>query len=397
MFAHIKKNYIQVFSALCVLFITFNMRGSLVSYSPLIESLRFILDISVSQFSILSALPLLCFGLFGMCVPRLSRLYPSGAIVSVALLLIIIGCTLRCISHYNVVLAGTIILGSGIAILNVLIPGIIRELFSSHIQRMMGLYSVCIGISATVGAFIAVPFAKYTGQWNAPFIFWAFLAVLALIFWFILLKIRQSNTEQRAKIDIKRISLLKSPLAWTVTFCMGLQSGLFYTLVAWLPAILADAGHSKLYAGNMLTLINMISIPTAYIIPWLCTRFASQSWISPILTMCHVSVWVGFGFFPNLYPVLWATLGGIAVGGTLSYSLFIIMVRAKSYSQIISLSAMSQSIGYTIAAVCPWVIGQIYALNGTWTISLYCLVGIAIFQGFSGWFAGRNIFLSTEE
>jgi len=394
---NLKKHSLQLFSAVCVLLITLNMRGSLVSYSPLIESIRSILDISVSQFSIISALPLVCFGLIGMCVPRLSTISSSGTIVSLAIIFVLIGCILRCVSHYTIVLAGTVFLGSGIAILNVLLPGLIRELFSNHIQKMMGLYSVCIGLSATIGAFIAVPLAQYTGQWNAPFIFWVLLAIFTMIFWVILLEVRKSITERPIKVNIKRVSLLKNPLAWMVTFCMGLQSGLFYTLVAWLPAILVDAGYSELYAGNMLTLINIASIPAGYIIPWLCTRFSSQSWIAPILTTCYASVWIGFGFFPHTYPILWAILGGIAVGGAMSFSLYMMMVRVRSYSQLISLSAMSQSIGYTIAAIWPWVIGQIYTLKGTWTIALYCLIIVVIFQGIAAWFAGRNVFLDNEE
>ncbi len=396
MVIHIKRHSIQFFSAICVLLIALNMRGSLVSLSPLIESLRSILDISVSQFSIISSLPLVCFGLVGICVPRLSRVFSSGIIVFVAIFLIVIGCVLRCVAHYPIVFLGTVFLGSGIAILNVLLPGIIRELFSNHIQKMMGLYAVCIGLSATTGAFIAVPLTEGTGQWNAAFIFWGVLAALALILWLILLSVRKSILEKPSKVNIERVSLLRNPLAWMVTFTMGLQSGLFYTLVAWLPAILADAGFSKLYAGNVLTLINIVSIFSRYLLPWLCTRFSSQSWIAPILTIGYASVWIGFGFFPKTYPLLWIILGGMASGGTLSYSLYIMMVRVRSYSQLISLSAMSQAIGYTIAAVWPWVIGQIYSINGTWDIALYCLVGVALFQGIAAWFAGRNVFLSDE-
>jgi len=397
MINHIKKHSLQFFSALCVLFLTFNMRGSLVSYSPLIESIRSVLDISVSEFSLLSALPLICFGIIGMFVPRFSSISSSGTIVSLAIILVFVGCILRSIADYNIVLLGTVLLGSGIAILNVLLPGIIRELFNNHIQKMMGLYSVCIGLSATFGAFIAVPLVDYTGQWNAAFIVWAFLAFLAVIFWVILLEVQKTITKRPIKISVKKVPLLRNHLAWMVTFCMGLQSGLFYTLVAWLPAILADAGYTKLYAGNMLTLINVVSIPTAYMIPWLCTRFSSQSWLTPILASCYAALWIGFGFFPHTYPLLWAVLGGIAAGGTLSYALFMMMIRVNSYSQLISLSAMAQSIGYMIAAVWPWLVGQIYAQNGTWHIPLYCLLGITIFQGIAGWFAGRNIFLSDED
>jgi cyanate permease len=39
------------------------------------------------------------------------------------------------------------------------------------------------------------------------------------------------------------------PLAWQVTVFLGLNSFMTYILIAWLPNILVEAGHTPAYAG----------------------------------------------------------------------------------------------------------------------------------------------------
>ena len=36
--------------------------------------------------------------------------------------------------------------------------------------------------------------------------------------------------------------MLRDPLAWKITLCMGSQSLLFYAIIAWLPSILLGRG-----------------------------------------------------------------------------------------------------------------------------------------------------------
>lgn len=393
----VSRRKVQVFSALCIVLLALNMRGSLVSYSPLIASLCQVFDVSLSQFSFLTSLPLFCFGIIALCVPYLHK-YSTKTIVLVALLCVTLGCTLRALPSYAMALAGTVSVGAGIAVLNVLLPGIVRDWFSRHIESMMGLYSVSIGMSATIGAFIAVPMVDATHIWNAPLMVWAVLGAVTVICWVLVYAYRQKMPRTGLlKQKTTRVSLWKSPIAWSVTLTMGLQSLLFYTLVAWLPAILMDAGYTKLYAGNMLTIINAVSIPSAYILPRLATLRQSQSWLAPILALCYGVCYLGFCLAPQGFTVLWAVIGGFTVGASLSYALFVMVLRVSSLSQVIALSAMAQSIGYLIAAVGPSLIGLLYEASGAWTLPLIVILVIVCLLFVFAFRAGRNVAVPAEE
>jgi CP family cyanate transporter-like MFS transporter len=54
---------------------------------------------------------------------------------------------------------------------------------------------------------------------------------------------------------------------------------------------------------------------------------------------------------------------------------------------------MSQSIGYTIAAVGPVLFGAFFDLTQNWTIPLLFLFLVAFIKLWSGWKAGKNEFV----
>ena len=70
--------------------------------------------------------------------------------------------------------------------------------------------------------------------------------------------------------------LRRSALAWQVTLFMGLQSLLFYCLIAWLPTLLEDEGMSRAGAGWMLALLQLSSLAATMSVPVLAARRASQ-------------------------------------------------------------------------------------------------------------------------
>jgi CP family cyanate transporter-like MFS transporter len=52
---------------------------------------------------------------------------------------------------------GTAVIGCGIALGNVLLPGLIKRDFSQHVARMTGAYSLTMGGAAALGSALVVP------------------------------------------------------------------------------------------------------------------------------------------------------------------------------------------------------------------------------------------------
>lgn len=79
--------------------------------------------------------------------------------------------------------AGCAVVGSGIALLNVLMPGLIKRDFPDKAAGMTALYSTAMILGATVSAAAAVPLEHALGGWRGSLVSWALLAAVAACAW----------------------------------------------------------------------------------------------------------------------------------------------------------------------------------------------------------------------
>src|SRR5690606_13196568 len=150
--------------------------------------------------------------------------------------------------------AGTFLIGVAIAFGNVLLPALLKLSFPLHVGLMTGIYSVAMNISATTASGISAPIVIKTNfGWQGALGVWAALSMLAVILWLPQLKNKLLVQPRIEKTSAEKPPFLwRSPLAWAVTFFMGVQSLLFYCTSAWLPEILVSNGITVEKAGWML-------------------------------------------------------------------------------------------------------------------------------------------------
>ena len=73
---------------------------------------------------------------------------------------------------------------SGIALVNVLMPVIVKERFPDRVGTMTGLYSVALNVGATAAAAATVPLTGLLGgDWRLGLGAWALVAALAVPAW----------------------------------------------------------------------------------------------------------------------------------------------------------------------------------------------------------------------
>ena len=138
---------------------------------------------------------------------------------------------------------GSLLVGAAIALANVLMPAYVKREFRRP-GAVMGLYSAALNIGAAAGAALTIPLAGALGvDWRWALGLWLVLALVALALW---LPVAGTGHAHRTSEPMPEgqgsWSLLRQPLARQVTAYLGLQSVQFYSLAAWLPTLLADAG-----------------------------------------------------------------------------------------------------------------------------------------------------------
>ena len=93
---------------------------------------------------------------------------------------------------------------------------------------------------------------------------------------------------------------------------------------------------------------------------------------------------------PNAFLVwLWASLIGLALGGSFGLALLFIVLRSTTTETATELSGMAQSIGYLLAAIGPTLFGAMHDITRAWFLPLLFLLLIVGAKLVFGLGAGR--------
>jgi CP family cyanate transporter-like MFS transporter len=180
-----------------------------------------------------------------------------------------------------------------------------------------------------------------------------------------------------------------SKLAWQVTMVFGLQSMNAYAARAWLPTIMLDKGFTMANAGSAVALAGLLGAVAAMAVPHIAQRMTDQRpalWFISLL--CGAS-FLGVLYGSHSWVIFWVCMSQVGQWCSYPLALLLIILRSPNADQAQSLSAMVQTIGYTMGAVSPLLAGSLFEMTGQWTASLWVLCVIAIAQALAGHGAGR--------
>jgi CP family cyanate transporter-like MFS transporter len=307
--------------------------------------------------------------------------------VVLALGLIAAGTLTRALPVNALLFGGTVVLGVGIALGNVLLPALAKRDFPRRSGPMTSLYSSVMGLGATLGAGVSAPLALEIG-WRASLGAWCVPALVALGVWLPRPPEGRPGAVSRFRGSAFR-SLGRSPLAWQVALFMGFQSLTFYVILTWLPDLLQDRGLGVAEAGWMLALSQATGILGTAVVPMWAARIPDQRAIVVTLGLMEAVALAGL-LAPGLTLVaLWVSLIGFALGGTFGLALLLLVLRAADAETAGELSGMAQSIGYGIAAAGPPAFGFMRDLTGSWVVPLLFVGGVLAGKVGVGLGAGR--------
>jgi CP family cyanate transporter-like MFS transporter len=372
-----------------ILLIATNLRPGLSSVSPVLGPLGSLFHLGPLALAALAALPVLCFAALAPASLTLQRWLGLERAMLAALLLLCTGLVLRLAGTATLLFTGTIGAGAGIAIANVLLPAIVKRDFAAHAGMVTGLYTTTLNGAAALGAAIAVPLMQGTRLgWRAALGIWAIPAAAAIVLWLPQLRHRAGRLFTPNRADSFR-RLLRAPLAWHVAMFMGMQSLGFYAVLSWLPSILESHGIAAAQAGFMLSLTTIVAIPVSLVTPSIAMRQTDQRRSVIGIVGITAAGYIGLALAPAAAPWLWCVLIGVGQGAAFPLALTLIVLRAESSTEAISLSAVSQGIGYTVAFFGPLGLGAIHAFAG-WKPACWVLAATVLPELLFGLAAARN-------
>lgn len=382
----LKQNRLLLIAGMVL--IAINLRPALAGVGPLIDTIRSATGLSNTALGLLTTLPLLAFGVVSSFTSLFTRRFGIEGTLALALFLITAGIFTRVASSSIALFTGTLILGIGIALGNVLLPSLVKRDFPHKTGIMTGLYSSMLGLGAALAAGLSVPIARQLNfGWRWSLGSWALLSLLALLVW--LPQLHKQTPEKFTKSFGQAMNDLgHSKLAWQVALFMGLQSFAFYVILAWLPDLLQDRGLSAERAGWMLSLSQGTGVLGTLLIPVIAEQKKDQRGLVWLLVIIEL-LSIGALMIPHTFLVgLWVSLIGFSLGGSFGLALLFIVLKTSSSETATELSGMAQSVGYLLAAIGPTLFGAIYDLTHAWTLPLLLLLFTAIIKLWMGIGAG---------
>ncbi len=371
-----------------ILLIASTLRVTFTGAAPLLDAIRAQYSLTTAQTGLLTTLPLLAFGLVSPLAAGIAQRLGIERSLLVALLLICSGIAVRSLPAVSLLFVGTAIIGCGIALGNVLLPGLIKRDFAGNVARMTGAYSVTMGAAAALGSAMVVPLALNGFGWRGALLGLMVFPLLALLLWLPQWRAAKTATLTTSR-TLKSRGIWRSSLAWHVTLFLGINSLVYYVVIGWLPAILIGQGYSEAQAGSLHGLLQLATAAPGLLIPLILHRLKDQRGIAILVAlMCAVSA-AGYWLFPA-QAVVWTLIFGFGSGATMILGLTFIGLRASSAHQAAALSGMAQSVGYLLAACGPPLMGKIHDASGDWHIPLYAVAVISLVMALFGALAGRD-------
>lgn len=287
-----------------------------------------------------------------------------------------------------------------IAVGNILMPGLIKSTFPYRIGLMTGLYSVSMNLFGALASGITVPVASLPDwDWRNAMQVWSIISLAAVVVLLLRLPAMRS-ARKKVFVDVKSKpseAIFKSKIAWAVTFFMGLQSFIPYSLFTWLPDIFLTKGFNESEAGWLIAIYQAGLIPTTFIAPIIAARMKNQRLIG-----CSAGLFFFFGLLgvtlasSHSIIILFLIITGIGAGTAFSLAMMFFVLRTNTAIESAQLSSMAQSVGYLLASMGPLFLGSIAEITSGWTVPLSILMTVSLCIALLGTIAGKDEKISFE-
>ncbi|MBW3521764.1 MFS transporter [Chryseobacterium sp. NKUCC03_KSP] len=368
-----------IINVLVLVLVSSNLRSPITSVGPVLNQISNSLHLNNLQSSMLTSIPLMMFASCSVLVSKFSHRFSINRFLLYALIILSFGLFMRVFGSVWTLFTGSVFIGLGVCIGNVITPGYIKNNFPKQIGLMTGIFAVSMNLTAALASGYSVSLGEWTGYgWRGSLGIWLVIALLALFVVAVELLLNRSRVQETVVSLVKSdFNMFKSKQAWNISIFMGLQSLVYYSLISWLPAALGDYGMQGNEPGWILFVIQISMIPITFVGPIIANKMKDQKAMIVFIFILMLTSVLMFAWLRSEWIYVTAVLLGLSNGLSFSLSILFFSLRTRSSANAIKISGMAQSVGYLIAAFGPAVFGKLHDFDPSWKWSFYFL-GLSI-------------------
>lgn len=368
-----------VFGVIALVLIGLNLRAGITGASALLHDLQAVLGYGALVAAIIPSIPTLCFAMAGATTSWLTGRVGVEKAILLALAMLAGGLLLRAIPSTGMLVAGSVVGMSGLAVCNVAMPSFIREHFAARTSLMTAVYTVTMTTGGTLTSVAVVPLAQALGSPSAAVGAVGIAAVAAFLGFLPVALHAHRNTVRASAGHVSPWPLLRTRKGLLLTAIFTLQALLAYALLSWFPYMLTTMGLSASESGLMFGLMQLVSVPAGMVLIAIGSR---PRMLRPAFYLVSITMLAGIGallLLPTSLSVVPAVLLGFGLG---IFPLVMVMISRSgtSTAETTALSTLAQSTGYLLATAGPFGMGLLHSATGGWTLPLVLLLGLAVVQ-----------------
>jgi CP family cyanate transporter-like MFS transporter len=374
-----RQRRVVVAGIIAIVLIGLNLRGGITGAAALLHDLQEVLGYGPLVAALIPSIPTLCFAVAGATTSWLTRHLGVEKAILLSLVLLAAGLLLRGVPSTGMLLAGTVIGMSGLAVCNVAMPSFIRTHFADRISLATALYTLTMTTGATAVAALIVPVAQQLGSPSAGMGSIGILAVCACLGFLPIALHAHRNAPADKAARLSPWSLLRTRTGLLLTLGFTVQALLAYAVMSWFPYMLVTLGLTAAQAGLMFGLMQLVSVPAGMVVLAIGSR---PRMLRPAFYLVTLATVLGV-LAMLVLPVTWAPLTAVLLGfGFGIFPLVTVMIGRSggTTAETTALSTVAQSVGYLLATLGPFGMGLLHSATGTWTLPLILLLAVAVGQ-----------------
>ncbi len=357
-----------------IFILALNLRMGIASVGPVLPQVVHDLGTTLVYASLLTTAPVVMMGLASPLSARVGARLGLERTIVVAIAIVCIATGIRYWAHSPMVLLATaVLLGCGIAAGNTMLPAVVRRYFPAHGALMTGVYAVGINAGAGVAAFGTPRLALVLpSTWQSALAIWAGVAVLALALWVII-----AACSPRQPLTVRVALPRPTSQAWLAACFFGIQSIVYYGVLAWLAPLYEEHGLSKVSAGLLLSFFTAMQVVGALTCSLLVQRTGR---LADGLRVTGVVAAVGLALVavsPTSLPWLWMIVLGLGVGGIFPLTLTVPLAMTSGVDAARSLTSTMLFYGYLLGAAGPFIVSLLRSGTGSFLTPFLLLAALA--------------------
>jgi len=347
------------------------MRPQILAVGPLLPLMRADLGLPASLAGLLTTVPVLCMGLFAPLGPRVAGWLGTRRAFAACLAWIAgLGALRAVVPGFPLVLLATLGIGVGTGVAGSIPAMIVSTRVATRPALGTGAYAGGIVAGSSLAAALAVPLA-IGGQWRLSLLVISLASIGSVVAWLAL--VRGDGGVVRG--GSPRTLPWRNGRAWLLMTIFGLQSIMYYGVVAWLPNAFVERGWSAADAGSLVAVCNGVGLITTLGVPLFADRYGSRGRQLALCSAVATVVLAGLILVPT-FAFGWVAILGLALGAVFPLVLTLPIDVTDAPSLVGPLAAFMLLGGYIISSTGPTALGLARDLTGDFTASLWMLVVI---------------------